>query len=74
MTSQEFVIWLKGMIAGAPQYQPNPQQWKVIKEELDKVGQQSASITFSSSTGNIATTDLANRTDITYTTKQQLND
>ena len=37
MTNNEFVIWLKGLIAGAPKYQPNPEQWKAIREEIEKV-------------------------------------
>lgn len=75
MTNQEFVIWLKGMVAGAPKYQPNPEQWARIREELERVDKP-VSITFNSGTENTAATTLGigNLTNITYTTKQQLND
>lgn len=73
MTANEFVIWLKGFAVACNDFHPTPAQWEIIKEELDKVGKL-GSITFSSSTGNISTSNLANRTDITYTTKHQLND
>lgn len=37
MTSQEFVLWLKGVMAASPRVQPNPEQWKVIREQIEKV-------------------------------------
>ena len=37
MTSKEFVIWLKGCIAGSNNYNLTPQGWATLQEELDKV-------------------------------------
>lgn len=37
MTSKEFVIWLKGFIAGSNNYNLTPQGWATLQEELDKV-------------------------------------
>ena len=37
MTSQEFVLWLKGVMAASPRFQPNPEQWKTIREQIEKV-------------------------------------
>lgn len=35
MTAQEFVIWLKGVLTTTTQ--PNQDQWKLIKSQIDKV-------------------------------------
>lgn len=64
MTSTEFVIWLKGFAVACNDFHPTPAQWDTIKEELYKVDKP-VGITFSNGTGN---------TNITYTTKHQLND
>ena len=37
MTSNEFVIWLKGFTTACNDYAPTPKQWDIIKEELEKV-------------------------------------
>ncbi len=37
MTSNEFVIWLKGFIAGSNNYNLTPQGWEVLKNNLEKV-------------------------------------
>ncbi len=37
MTSKEFTIWLKGFITACNEYSPTPKQWDIIKEELEKV-------------------------------------
>lgn len=37
MTSKEFIIWLKGFVAGSNNYQLTPQGWNTVKEELEKV-------------------------------------
>ena len=38
MQSKEFIIWLKGFITACNDYAPTPKQWDIIKEELEKVG------------------------------------
>jgi hypothetical protein len=37
MTSQEFIIWMKGFISAAHEYAPTPKQWDILKDELSKV-------------------------------------
>lgn len=37
MTSKEFTIWFKGFITACNEYSPTPKQWDIIKEELEKV-------------------------------------
>ena len=37
MTSQEFVIWLKGFTEGVHEYNITPKQWDLLKEKLDQV-------------------------------------
>ena len=37
MTSNEFVIWLKGFVQAAPNFTLTPKQWDDIREQLDKV-------------------------------------
>jgi len=37
MTSKEFVLWLKGFIAGSNSYNLTPQGWTTLQEELAKV-------------------------------------
>jgi hypothetical protein len=37
MTSNEFIIWLKGFIAGSNNYNLTPQGWEALKYNLEKV-------------------------------------
>jgi len=37
MTSREFVIWLKGFIAGSNNFNLTPAGWDELKETLKKV-------------------------------------
>ena len=37
MTSQEFIIWMKGFVSAAHEYAPTPKQWDILKDELSKV-------------------------------------
>lgn len=37
MTSNEFVIWLKGFATAANSYNITPAQWDEVKEQLEKV-------------------------------------
>jgi hypothetical protein len=37
MTSNEFVIWLKGFAQAASNFTLTPKQWDDIREKLDKV-------------------------------------
>jgi hypothetical protein len=37
MTSNEFVIWLKGFTQAANNFTCTPKQWDSIKDQLDKV-------------------------------------
>ena len=37
MTSEEFVIWMKGIVVASNNYNITPATWDEIKETLDKV-------------------------------------
>ena len=80
MTSSEFVIWLKGFTEACNDFTATPEQWDRIKEVLDGVSDNKSISIGTSGTGilNIpATTNvtsLPKGTNISYTTKQQLND
>jgi len=60
MTSNEFVIWLKGFAQAANNFTLTPKQWDDIREQLDKVN---------SNEKPLWTVSYAeDRTDITYKT------
>jgi hypothetical protein len=44
MTSQEFIIWMRGFVSAAHDYTPTPKQWDTLKEELAKVSDNTTSI------------------------------
>lgn len=44
MTSQEFVIWLKGFTEGVHEYNVTPKQWDLLKEKLAEVKDQAFGI------------------------------
>jgi hypothetical protein len=80
MTSVEFTLWLKGFVEACNEFAPTPKQWDRIKEVLEKVSDNKG---VSIGTGGIGVLNIPGRTDttflpsgtnITYTTKQQLND
>ena len=80
MTSSEFTIWLKGFVEACNEFAPTPKQWDKIKEVLEEVSDNKS---FSIGVGGTGILNLSGRTDvtslpsgtnITYTTKQQLND
>jgi hypothetical protein len=37
MTSQEFVLWLKGFTEGVHEFNITPKQWDLLKEKLEEV-------------------------------------
>lgn len=37
MTSQDYIIWLKGFVSAAHEHAPTPKQWQTLKDELSKV-------------------------------------
>jgi hypothetical protein len=37
MTSKEFIIWLKGFIAGSNNYNLTPSGWEALKSNLEQV-------------------------------------
>ena len=89
MTSKEFVIWLKGFTEACNDFTATPKQWDRIKEVLNEVQDYDDhpgldeeindwylpnGVTFNSGSGTTSVTNLPNHTNITYTTKQQLND
>lgn len=80
MTSSEFVIWLKGFTEACNDFTATPEQWDRIKEVLDEVSDNKGVSIGVGGTGilNISgrtdVTSLPKGTNVTYTTKQQLND
>jgi hypothetical protein len=81
MTSEEFVIWLSGFIEACNDLVPTPKQWDSIKEKLEKISDNKGVSIGIGGTGVLNTgtnrydlTNLPSGTNMTYTTKQQLND
>ena len=37
MKAEEFIIWLRGFVAGSNHYNLTPAGWDKLKDELDKV-------------------------------------
>ena len=75
MTSNEFVIWLKGFTQAANNFTCTPKQWDDIKEQLDKVelnerlSRYTLDISDSSNWGTTTiSTTAESRNDVTYKT------
>ena len=68
MTSKEFVIWLKGFVAGSNNYNLTPKGWDEVKEKLDSVVDANP-ITFSFGLTSTSTaTTLPSEASVNYTT------
>jgi hypothetical protein len=76
MTSSEFTIWLKGFVEACNDFAPTPKQWDRIKEVLEKVSDGKSVYSGTIAVGGATTVShqYPSGTNITYTTKQQLND
>jgi truncated hemoglobin YjbI len=76
MTPNEFTIWLKGFVEACNEFAPTPKQWDRIKEVLEKVsdGRSIYSGTIAMGGATTVSHQYPSGTNITYTTKQQLND
>jgi hypothetical protein len=46
MTPKEFVTWLKGFVQAAPNFTITPQQWDNLKEQLDKVKEETYTVKY----------------------------
>lgn len=46
MTSQEFIIWLKGFTDGVHEFNVTPKQWDLMKEKLNGVTDDALDITY----------------------------
>ena len=44
MTSQEFIIWLRGFTEGVHEYNITPKQWDILKEKLEEVSNESKTV------------------------------
>ena len=75
MTSSEFTVWMKGFVEACNEFAPTPKQWDRIKEELEKVsdGRNVYSGTIATGGATTVSHQYPPGTNITYTTKQQLN-
>ena len=67
MTSNEFVIWLKGFAQAANSFTLTPKQWDDIREQLDKVelNERLSRYTLDNSNWGVSTTS-EKRNDTTY--------
>jgi hypothetical protein len=54
MTSNEFVLWLKGFTEGVHEYNITPKQWDLLKEKLSEVKDDVPTIGFPFGTPNTA--------------------
>ena len=72
MTSNEFVIWLKGFTQAANNFTLTPKQWDDIKEHLAKVdvSERMSRYTLDINAANWNTTSITTdgRNDVTYKT------
>jgi len=75
MTSQEFVMWLKGFTEACNDLTATPKQWDKIKEELEKVSDGTKVYSGTIAKGGATTVSQGFRsgTDITYLTNQLLD-
>lgn len=68
MTSKDFVVWLKGFVAGSSNYNLTPKGWDEIREKLDSVTDTNqVSLTFGTTSTSTATT-LPSEASVNYTT------
>jgi len=56
MTSKEFVIWLKGFVAGSASYNLTPSGWSDLKTQLKEVNDNPDSAPFNFYSNNTFTT------------------
>jgi hypothetical protein len=75
MTSQEFVTWLKGFMEACNDLTATPKQWDSIKEELEKVSDDTSVYSGTIAVGGATTVSqqFPSGTNITYLTKQLLD-
>ena len=71
MTSKEFVIWLKGFVAGSSNYNLTPKGWDEVREKLNSVTDTNqVSLTFGATSTSTATT-LPSEASVNYTTNSK---
>lgn len=71
MTSKEFVIWLKGFVAGSNNYNLTPKGWDEVREKLNSVTDTNqVSLTFGATSTSTATT-LPSEASVNYTTNSK---
>lgn len=71
MTSKDFVIWLKGFVAGSSNYNLTPKGWDEVREKLNSVTDTNqVSLTFGATSTSTATT-LPSEASVNYTTNSK---
>jgi hypothetical protein len=70
MTSHEFVIWFKGFAQAASDYTLTPAQWDIVKDQLDKVNNNTALKYTLEGNSSVSLSNLGLRSDITYKTDE----
>ena len=74
MTSNEFVLWLKGFTEGVHEFNITPKQWDIICEHLEKVelpqrlSRYTLDVDTSNSNWTTTTITADGRNDVTYKT------
>lgn len=59
MTSNEYVIWLKGFVEACHEYAPTPKQWDALKDKLAEVADENVNLykyILNDNTSNVTTT------------------
>jgi hypothetical protein len=64
MTSKEFIIWLRGFIAGSNNYNLTPSGWEALKSNLEKVNDNKVSPCVGHEIASWEEEELAKRMDI----------
>jgi hypothetical protein len=58
MTSQQFIIWLRGFTEGVHEFNVTPKQWDLLKEKLAEVNDQSFPLGIPNGTVTIANPNI----------------
>lgn len=71
MTSHEFVIWLRGFVAGSNNYTLTPKGWDEVKEKLNDITDTDKVSTILTVGGSSTATTLPAGTTVNFTTSDK---
>ena len=66
MTPHEFILWFKGFAQAIDDYDITPARWDIVKNQLDKVGNENPFKKTEYILGGTTTTTAERRADTTY--------